>query len=129
MSNCKQPKYFHKCSLYTTICWGDCSKRYYFILDLLIVSAVKTACEHDTMHISCPTGSIVHVISAFYGRLDRTTCPHSAMQTTSCTLPGITDTVRAICQDKAACDVSGPFTNPCANTYKYLKVTYECRRK
>ncbi|KAI0237477.1 L-rhamnose-binding lectin CSL1 [Lamellibrachia satsuma] len=80
------------------------------------------------MHISCPTGSVVHVISAFYGRLDRTTCPHKAMHSTSCTLPGITDTVRAICQDKAACDVSGPFTNPCARTYKYLKVTYECRR-
>ncbi|KAI0221947.1 hypothetical protein LSAT2_026784 [Lamellibrachia satsuma] len=91
---------------------------------------MKTACENDLpLHISCPPGSVVNVISAFYGRLDTTTCPHSAMKTTSCTLPGITDTVRTICQDNTACDVSGPFTDPCYGTYKYLKVTYECRRK
>ena len=30
------------------------------------------------MNIACETGKIVSIISANYGRLDRTTCPHSA---------------------------------------------------
>ncbi|KAI0242377.1 hypothetical protein LSAT2_013649 [Lamellibrachia satsuma] len=90
---------------------------------------VKTACDGDLrLHISCPPGTGVHVNSAFYGRLDRTTCPHRSILTTSCSLPGITERVRTMCDDKITCDVIGPFTDPCVGTYKYLKVMYECRR-
>ena len=35
------------------------------------------------MNIACESGDIVSVISANYGRLDRTTCPHLAMSNTS----------------------------------------------
>ena len=82
------------------------------------------------MHISCPSGSFINVISAFYGRLDLTTCQHRSMKSTSCSLPGATDAVRTICQDKTTCDVKGSlFSDPCRGTYKYMNVTYECRRK
>ncbi|KAI0242376.1 hypothetical protein LSAT2_013648 [Lamellibrachia satsuma] len=90
----------------------------------------KTACDgYLRLHISCPPGTGVRVNSAFYGRLDRTTCPHSSILTTSCSLPGITERVRTMCDDKITCDVVGPFTGPCVGTYKYLKVIYECRHK
>ncbi|KAK2186570.1 hypothetical protein NP493_195g02014 [Ridgeia piscesae] len=87
-------------------------------------------CESDTIHISCPSGSVVDVISAFYGRLDLTTCQHRSMKSTSCSLSGATDAVRTICQDKTTCDVkSSSFSDPCYGTYKYMNVTYECRHE
>ena len=100
-----------------------------FDITLLYFSS-ELKCDQETMHINCPLDSIVDVISAFYGRLDLTTCQHKYMKSTSCSLPGATDTVRMICQDKTTCDVeTSSFADPCYGTYKYMNVTYECRRK
>ena len=100
-----------------------------FDITLLYYSS-ELKCNDETMHINCSSGSVVDVISAFYGRLDLTTCQHKSMKSTSCSLPGAIHSVRTICQNKTTCDVKMfSFADPCPGTYKYMNVTYECRRK
>ena len=65
---------------------------------------------------------------AFYDRRNKTTCPEEATDTTACSVPGATDKVRAICQDKTMCDVSRSFPDLGPGSYKYLSVTYTCRK-
>jgi hypothetical protein len=44
----------------------------------------ETVCENRHGELSCDDGSSIRVISAFYGRHDTDTCPHSHIHTTSC---------------------------------------------
>ncbi len=83
------------------------------------------------MLIECPTDHVIDVTAVLYGRLDTVTCPHTAMSDTSCSLPGAIDIVRSICQNQMTCSLQTPGSeaDPCQNTFKYLTVTYTCRRK
>ena len=82
------------------------------------------------MNIACATGEILSVISANYGRLDSTTCPHSAMSNTNCRSPTSLAIVQEKCQGASSCQVSAnPSTfggDPCMGTYKYLEISYSC---
>ena len=96
---------------------------------LLLLVHTKTICDGQTMLIECPTDHVIIVTDAFYGRLDQITCPHNAMSDTSCSLSGAIDIVRSLCQNQRTCSLEPPGSDPCLNTYKYLRVTYVCSGK
>uniref|UniRef100_H2Y0M5 SUEL-type lectin domain-containing protein n=1 Tax=Ciona intestinalis TaxID=7719 RepID=H2Y0M5_CIOIN len=109
---------------------------------LLLVAAVYHAnaaniviCEGGSNRISCPTGYIINVLHAFYGRTDGTTtcrrdrCPHPSILTTSCTAAGSSNIINDACDGQQYCSLSANnqvFGDPCVGTYKYIKVEYRC---
>ena len=107
---------------------------YQTVLLLLIEAKTtrKTMCEFDTMRIECPHGHAIDVVDVFYGRLEKITCPLDGnMGDTSCSLADAIDIVRPICQNQTTCSLQAPpnDVDPCWGVYKYLRVTYACRRK
>lgn len=91
------------------------------------------ACEHTSAALSCLADQTISVVSAVYGRTDRTTCPNSAMSNTNCrTGAAATSLVEKLCTGQNACSVSasnGIFGDPCVGTFKYLQVVYLCTYK
>lgn len=89
----------------------------------------KVSCEHRTMTLYCRRGLILNILSATYGRSDRTTCRHPSMGSTQCAAASSLSTVRQQCQNKRYCRVTASnrvFGDPCRGTFKYLTVTYNC---
>jgi hypothetical protein len=94
------------------------------------------ACESSTLALSCASGTIASIATAFYGRDDTTTCPMAGnwgvSQYTGCAANAATvrSVVEGRCLGQASCTV--PATNgdmggdPCGGTYKYLRVSYTC---
>ncbi|KAE8292666.1 L-rhamnose-binding lectin CSL3 [Larimichthys crocea] len=77
-------------------------------------------------------GQVITVISANYGRRDRTTCssgrPSSQVQKVDCSRP--TNHVAESCNGRSSCAVEASntiFGDPCGGTYKYLEVVYTCQ--
>ncbi|XP_067237233.1 L-rhamnose-binding lectin CSL2-like [Chanodichthys erythropterus] len=88
-------------------------------------------CEGRSETLRCSRGSI-RIISANYGRRDRTTCafgiPASQISNTKCRAPA-TQIVSSQCNRQTSCVVSSSnslYSDPCPGTYKYLDVTYRC---
>ena len=80
-------------------------------------------------NISCPNGKRISVLDANYGRLDRDTCLHDAMGNINCRASNSLQIVQSKCDGKTSCELvvdSQVFGDPCAGTYKYLKVNYRC---
>lgn len=87
-------------------------------------------CEGGSMQLSCPAGKTLSVLSAMYGRLDASICPHRNIFSTNCTSTTSDAIVQAACDGQQICLVAAKnsdFGNPCGNTYKYLDVTYICQ--
>ena len=93
-------------------------------------SSVETACGGSDVNIACMNGQTVSVISAFFGRLDQTTCPHQAMSDTNCQSPNSLAVVKEKCQGAPSCQVLAAAStfggDPCFGTFKYLEVSYSC---
>ena len=94
-----------------------------------------TVCEGDTAQLQCNNpGSTINIKSAWYGRNDRVTCPHSSVNATDADIPcGPGDTtlvtVRELCDGQLTCGVSAnnpDFEDTCSGMYKYLEVEYTC---
>ncbi|XP_039541658.1 L-rhamnose-binding lectin CSL3-like [Pimephales promelas] len=92
-------------------------------------------CEGGIAVLSCE-GSFgrIRVIRATYGRTDRRTCadgkPYSQISNTRCRVT-VTNTVSRWCHGRERCVVpayNSLFGDPCVGTYKYLDLTYTCRR-
>jgi len=93
------------------------------------VSAMQTACEHQTLNLACAAGETLNIRSANYGRSDGSTCPHSSILTTSCSAASSLTKVQEACQDQESCSIqasNGVFGDPCVGTFKYLTVDYDC---
>uniref|UniRef100_A0A0G4HN54 EGF-like domain-containing protein n=1 Tax=Chromera velia CCMP2878 TaxID=1169474 RepID=A0A0G4HN54_9ALVE len=81
--------------------------------------------------IVCPTGKVITVSEAWYGRKDRTTCPFYAgghVSDINCHLD-FTEYARETCNGKTECVI--PMSNrvdgdPCRYTYKYGVVDFTC---
>ncbi|ABO95066.1 predicted protein, partial [Ostreococcus lucimarinus CCE9901] len=89
----------------------------------------NVACEGSSKTLSCPAGKTISVNAASYGRHDGTTCPHSATSNRNCHATNSLEKVKKMCEGKTSCTVTashGIFGDPCAGTYKYLSVDYEC---
>ncbi|KAI7794323.1 putative rhamnose-binding lectin-like, partial [Triplophysa rosa] len=89
-------------------------------------------CESETAHLSCAQGTI-KVLSANYGRTDRTTCstgrPAHQLSNVQCTQSTSLSVVTTQCDGKPDCSISvnnAVFGDPCVGTYKYLIVSYTC---
>ena len=86
-------------------------------------------CEHRRATLSCPGGKKINVLSASYGRHDRSTCPHPSIRTTSCHAWSSLGIVRSRCNNRSSCSLyasNSVFGDPCWGTYKYLQVKYKC---
>ncbi|XP_055015809.1 L-rhamnose-binding lectin SML-like [Boleophthalmus pectinirostris] len=95
--------------------------------------AVSVVCEHSTAHLRCGQGQVIHVLSAYYGRTDHSTCsegrPESQLQNIQCKLSVISK-VAQMCNGHSSCSViasNSVFGDPCVGTYKYLDVKYICQ--
>ena len=113
-----------------------------FLLFLNIgVEDVNTivACEDTTLRLSCKTGTVIHIISSTYGRLDRLTCPPDVPEPATAIYDGCQEksglrVVREKCENNLNCNVlvaPGSFGTDgppwCTHkSNKYLKVTYGC---
>jgi len=88
-------------------------------------------CERSSRSIKCPKGLLINIKSASYGRQDRNTCPSSSIKTTSCSARRSSPKVKARCQYKNSCWLQASnsvFGDPCKGTYKYLSVSYSCKK-
>uniref|UniRef100_A0A8C6SG40 SUEL-type lectin domain-containing protein n=1 Tax=Neogobius melanostomus TaxID=47308 RepID=A0A8C6SG40_9GOBI len=102
---------------------------------LQVSYSCETACEHSTVDLTCGSGQVIHIDSADYGRSDRTTCsqgrPSQQLQNVNCASYTATDLVAEMCNGKSRCSVrasNSVFGDPCFGTYKYLQVSYSCKR-
>lgn len=85
-------------------------------------------CEHNSTDLNCLTGYI-KILSANYGRKDKTTCPHKSISDTDCHANSSLEKVTNLCSNKTSCKINATndvFGDPCKNTFKYLNLTYEC---
>lgn len=91
----------------------------------------ETLCEHSVLSISCPLGTGISVVSAFYGRISQDICPSSSSNlTTICKATLASNKVRATCNGNPSCRISASnrlFGDPCYGVFKYLTVAYFCK--
>lgn len=90
-------------------------------------------CEETTTTFSCPTGKIIRMTSAHFGRTtDGSTCPGMNTHVDNCYGNPSSDLaiLSNACDGKTSCLLYPTDTyfggDPCAGTYKYLSVTYQC---
>lgn len=91
-------------------------------------------CEGKTGNLSCPSrNSIIILHAPLYGREDKVTCKHEQMRNFNCRTKDNIVIVEVInkCQNQESCTLKPSNSlfggDPCQNTYKYLKVVYECK--
>merc|ERR1712135_130090 len=88
------------------------------------------ACEHQgTKTLSCPSGSVLHINSAYYGRQSTTECPGKGDDVTGCSASGSEETIENLCEGKQSCVINpdnSVFGDPCYGTVKYVEVDYDC---
>ncbi|XP_065141230.1 L-rhamnose-binding lectin CSL3-like [Paramisgurnus dabryanus] len=80
-----------------------------------------------------PNQGTIKVLSANYGRADKTTCssgrPAGQISNVQCTQNTTLSVLTTQCDGKQNCSVAVgnmAFTDPCPGTYKYLNVTFDC---
>ncbi|XP_003728290.2 rhamnose-binding lectin [Strongylocentrotus purpuratus] len=104
----------------------------YLYLGCTTATVVRN-CEGNPLSLSCPSGSVLSIISANYGRTTGPeTCPHSSIQTTDCYASNSMNIVGNLCNGQTRCTVvatNSVFGDPCVGTYKYLEVNYTCQRR
>uniref|UniRef100_H2Y6S7 SUEL-type lectin domain-containing protein n=1 Tax=Ciona savignyi TaxID=51511 RepID=H2Y6S7_CIOSA len=96
-----------------------------------IALTTRTICEREEGDISCPSGYVINIQKAFYGRTDTAACPGGNVFTTSCSSSGSHAIITDACQGQQSCSLSASnsvFGDPCVRTYKYIQVKYECTR-
>merc|ERR1719383_946858 len=88
------------------------------------------ACEHQgTKTLSCPSGSVLHINSAYYGRQSTKECPGAGDHVTGCVASGSEDKIEDLCEGKQSCVINpdnSVFGDPCGGTVKYVEVDYDC---
>ena len=117
----------HSCS---NIC-GDCCQYCVSTSFLYFFPTATCICEGNVATFTCSQGTI-HVLSATYGRLSYTVCPHiSLIGQIQCEDAKALEKVRNQCEDDIECSfsVNNRFFggDPCPMTFKYLSVTFECK--
>eukprot|EP00301_Raphidiophrys_heterophryoidea_P017860 c2863_g1_i1.p1 GENE.c2863_g1_i1~~c2863_g1_i1.p1 ORF type:complete len:559 (+),score=103.85 c2863_g1_i1:59-1735(+) len=96
---------------------------------LAVTGTTNSACEGQTLKLTCPTNSVISIVSALYGRTSLSVCPTTAMYTISCAARNSGQIVHTACDGKSECSVGAlndVFGDPCFGTNKYLQVSFEC---
>ncbi|KAM9705286.1 uncharacterized protein ACNS7B_001599 [Menidia menidia] len=88
-------------------------------------------CEGRLAKLKCGKNQAIHVYKEIYGRSDRTTCAYRqpAWKTRNVTCSRSSSKVTKRCNGRRACSIrasNSVFGDPCAGTYKYLRVVYTC---
>jgi len=87
-------------------------------------------CQDNEVLIACPTGDVVSVKSAFYGRKDLNICAAhpSEIKNKNCESNPLKE-VQTRCNKQETCRLAvdeSVFEDPCPDTSKYLQVDFEC---
>ncbi|XP_050953156.1 L-rhamnose-binding lectin CSL3-like [Labeo rohita] len=92
------------------------------------------ACQEGNAYLTCDSG-FIHILDANYGRTDISTCsegkPLQQISNVYCYQETSFRTMSVRCNGKRSCTVDAEnsvFSDPCSSTFKYLKVSYECRQ-
>uniref|UniRef100_A0A8C6SH01 SUEL-type lectin domain-containing protein n=1 Tax=Neogobius melanostomus TaxID=47308 RepID=A0A8C6SH01_9GOBI len=124
-------------SVFGDPCYGTYKYLCYLLVPcLLALYKGVCGCMFDLNAVSLSgSGQVIHIDSADYGRSDRTTCsqgrPSQQLQNVNCASYTATDLVAEMCNGKSRCSVrasNSVFGDPCFGTYKYLQVSYSCKR-
>ncbi|XP_072023702.1 adhesion G protein-coupled receptor L2-like isoform X3 [Amphiura filiformis] len=89
-------------------------------------------CEGRTMDLRCPTGKVIMIEWANFGRTDTETCPgYGPVDDTNCRSEGTSyDIVSTICNNRFSCSVPVNIAvfgvDPCPDTFKFLEVDLRC---
>ncbi|XP_066266572.1 L-rhamnose-binding lectin ELEL-1-like [Branchiostoma lanceolatum] len=104
-----------------------------FLLAAFIAPSVQqniVTCEHETAVLSCGSGEEMVVTAANYGRTSSCPCG-GPIRTQRCYARNSLRIVRGACNGQRACTIrahNDVFGDPCVGTFKYLEVSYYCRR-
>ncbi|KAI5651966.1 galactose binding lectin domain-containing protein [Phthorimaea operculella] len=92
----------------------------------------RTACENDTIQLSCNPFRRIAVFDAQYGRTayESVTCPQGAPDGETCMAQHVAEKVMQICHGKRRCTIAASgktFGAPCkTDSRPYLKIIYAC---
>uniref|UniRef100_A0A667ZE23 SUEL-type lectin domain-containing protein n=1 Tax=Myripristis murdjan TaxID=586833 RepID=A0A667ZE23_9TELE len=118
---------------YAYICYENLHLHVCIFGVLVVYPERVTTCDEHTVHrLSCD-GTVISVVSSFYGRADRVTCsagrPAAQLANTACSLPGTLEIVKTRCNGKRICELNAKIfraSDPCYGTYKYMDTTFIC---
>lgn len=96
------------------------------------ITKVQFICHYSKMTIGCPSGLVIRINSAFWGRREKGRCTYVSVK--PCGVKDIPQTTKEL---KNKCDHYGdcllhasetePYlTNHCPSIHKYLEVNYTC---
>ncbi|XP_056020703.1 uncharacterized protein LOC130054563 isoform X2 [Ostrea edulis] len=93
-----------------------------------------TICEHNRKRVRCGRGEKITVHYAMYGRRSKNTCSKylKGRFSTRCKAKHSKHITKRHCNGKRFCTLhasNSVFGDPCRGTYKYLAVTYSCRKR
>jgi hypothetical protein len=94
-------------------------------LALLRGAGIAQVCDFASPRtIACPSGQVIEVTGATYGRQVDATCPGPGGP---CTASNVINTIRARCNGQSSCplDPTG-LADPCSGVRKYLEVRSSC---
>ncbi|XP_033728270.1 multiple epidermal growth factor-like domains protein 6 isoform X2 [Pecten maximus] len=88
-------------------------------------------CERERYTIECPSGEVINIQEAFYGRKDQITClgMNQPLTDTNCSSSVALERYRNLCNYKHICLVTASNSvtgDPCPGTYKYARIRYTC---
>ena len=91
------------------------------------------ACRNTNLEITCPSGQLIILASADFGRGDNTTCfqTGSSSASTNCH-SDVLSKIAPDCNGKNACIFNvynSELGNPCSGTREYLNVSFVCASK
>ncbi len=104
-------------------------KEFNFFMFVYFSSFTDHVCEGENFHLECPTGKLISITSALYGRQTAFICNDRPISSTDCAASNSFDIVREKCDGFQSCDIAASnsvFGDPCRSVYKYLAIEYEC---
>ena len=87
-------------------------------------------CERDTFNASCPTGHVILIHDAIYGRMTSSRCIQNSVPDGSCD-SDVMRTLDGLCSGRQNCQVPGihpdlMFSKVCYESTAYLRASYQC---
>ncbi|XP_060788676.1 uncharacterized protein LOC132893497 [Neoarius graeffei] len=108
--------------------------KYYNTTYDCLMARHTVVCEYGYSTLDCGHDNI-YIMNANYGRANSQTCSNGLssdlIKNTNCYAPDVHSTVATLCNGHQRCTVEASnsvFSDPCADTYKYLSVSYFCTR-
>ena len=93
-----------------------------------------TVCRGGRRTIACPKLQLLHIFTAFYGKMSGQDCEEPMVsprsQIPTCSSKNAAKVVREECHGQQSCDLYAEdslYDNPCPEVLKYLFVSYACQ--